>query len=245
MSGGGSVVGAGGLGGAAIVFDLDGTLVDSRLDFAALRQEVRTLLASHGLAWPAGRASEPALAELLTWVRDHPAPAARQAYVQAMARVEAVERAGHEAQAMPDAHAVLARLRAAGARLGVLTNNARAGSMAQMERLGLAGRVDVVVTRDDVPALKPDPRGLRMTFERLGRERSRWFVGDSWIDAAAAEALGVAFIALRLEAETLRAHGLTPALWHAHSLDEAARVIEAAADGAEEGGRGAERCLDG
>jgi phosphoglycolate phosphatase len=229
-------VSAGALARAAIVFDLDGTLVDSRLDFAALREEIRALLAARGIPWSGERGHEPALAELLTWARDHESVAAPAVYADAMARVEAAERVGHSGQAMPDATRVLRRLRAAGAAVGVLTNNARAGSLAQMGRLGLDALVDVVVTRDDVPALKPDPRGLRMTFEHLGAERSRWFIGDSWIDAAAAQALGVAFVALRLGPELIGQHGLRPVLWHAASLDEAADVVERAAEAAR--GRG-------
>lgn len=220
----------------AVVFDLDGTLVDSRLDFGALREEVRALLAARGLAWRGVDGHEPALAELLTWARDQGTADAGAAYAEALARVEAAERAGAMAAAMPGAHGVLRRLRAAGAAIAVLTNNARAGSLAQLERLRLGALVERLVTRDDVPALKPDPRGLRWTFEALGPARWRWFVGDSWIDAAAAAALDVPFVALRLAPEALVEHGVRPAFAHVEGLWGALRVIEAGA--AAENGEG-------
>jgi phosphoglycolate phosphatase-like HAD superfamily hydrolase len=93
------------------------------------------------------------------------------------------------------------------------------------------------VTRDDVPALKPDPRGLAMTFARLDDRSVRFFVGDSWIDAAAAQALGVPFVALGLAPDVVAGHGLAPVAWHAGSLDEALRVIEQAAAAAAKDGQ--------
>jgi len=220
---------------ASVVFDLDGTLVDSRLDFAALRVAVRGLLARAGVPWPGPATAEPALSELLGWARTAAERGADAVYREAMAMVAAEERRGHEAHAMPEAARVLAALRRGGARLAILTNNARDGSMRQLDRLGLATAVDAVWTRDDVPALKPDPRGLDMALRALGSRPRAWYVGDSWIDAAAAQAIGVPFVAMALSPDVLAEHGLAPGEAHVTSLAEvlshlAIRMGGAAAD---------------
>jgi phosphoglycolate phosphatase len=235
----------------SVVFDLDGTLVDSRLDFARLRDEVRTMLAGAGIPWPGAGPVPPALAELLTWARAAGGDAPDGVWARAMARVRAAERAAQAAPARPGALATLAALRRRGAALAVLTNNARDGALAQLDRLGLGRAVDAVFTRDDVPALKPDPRGLALCLARLGGRPRAYFVGDSWIDAAAAHALGVAFIALALEPAVLREHDLPPALAHVATLDGARRAIETAVaartgqGGGRKEGEGGGRCLDG
>lgn len=213
----------------AVVFDLDGTLVDSRLDFAALRAEVHGLLAAAGMPWTGARHDEPALAELLTWARTRGGDGAGSPYDRALRLVQAAERAGERAQAMDGARALLSSLREGGAALAVLTNNAREGSLRQLDRLGLRRAVDAVFSRDDVPAMKPDPRGLAMALAVLGKRPRRWFVGDSWIDAAAAQALGVPFLALHLTPQALREHGLEIPAGHIEHLAQVEGAVREAA----------------
>src|SRR5207245_1720683 len=81
-----------------------------------------------------------------------------------------------------------------------------------LERLGLAPLLDLVVTRDDMTALKPDPDGWRIIAEHFGARldaraasadtatrfagtRDAVVVGDSWVDGVAAAAVGVPFVA--------------------------------------------------
>jgi phosphoglycolate phosphatase len=55
----------------------------------------------------------------------------------------------------------------------------------------------VVIGGDDVPALKPDPRGLLTAFERLDASAGRsFYVGDTAIDADTAYRAKVPFIAV-------------------------------------------------
>ena len=91
----------------------------------------------------------------------------------------------------------LAALRAAGLRLGAVTDTSVLGAAdvrALLAPVGLDALLDVVVTSADVGAAKPDPRGVRTALERLGVAPERaLFVGDASVDAAAAAAAGVAF----------------------------------------------------
>src|SRR5213076_331332 len=88
----------------------------------------------------------------------------------------------HERQAMD----AVGGARRAGFRTALWTNNARAVTLPALERLGLAALLDLVVTRDDMSALKPDPDGWRVISERFADTRDAVVVGDSWVDGVAA-----------------------------------------------------------
>jgi len=115
-------------------------------------------------------------------------------------------RAAAAAIAEPGAQEALAGLRAAGFPLAVWTNNVRAVTQDVLDRCGLAAFFGRVVTRDEA-ALKPDPAGLRL-LESAFPERRIWVVGDSWVDGAAAQAGGAAFIAYGADPAELARRGV-------------------------------------
>jgi phosphoglycolate phosphatase len=99
--------------------------------------------------------------------------------------------------------------RALGWATAVWTNNARAISLAALERCGLLPLFDLVVTRDDMAALKPDPDGWRVISSHFGL-REAIVIGDSWVDGVAAAAAGVPFIAYRANQADLERWRVTP-----------------------------------
>lgn len=193
---------------AALIFDLDNTLVHSRIDFVGLRGAVVRELVAAGLAEASSEAwSRLALGELVTLgARRVPALGARL-----WSLVEEHERAGMLAATVEeDVGPTLAALRARGHPLAVLTNNARKGTLAALERFELAAWFDLVVTRDDVPALKPDGAGVAAVRRRLADGRRPVLVGDSWIDGVAAARGGASFVAFRSRLDELEARGVAP-----------------------------------
>src|SRR2546422_6953714 len=80
----------------------------------------------------------------------------------------------HEWRAMgaaalePGALDAVGGARRAGVQTALWTNNARPVTLPALERLGLAPLLDLVVTRDDMTALKPDPDGWRIIAEHFG-----------------------------------------------------------------------------
>ena len=83
-------------------------------------------------------------------------------------------------------------LQAQGVRLGVASNSHREFVRDALDRLGVSGRFDTVVTRDDVKELKPDPEMLVLAAGNLGVETNRCvMVGDSHSDVEAARAAGM------------------------------------------------------
>lgn len=176
----------------ALIFDLDDTLIESRIDFTAVRHRLIDLLEQGGAA-PGPRPdlmarSLPELAALGAGVSAAVGTAMWAIIVAAeregLARAEVVEHA-------PD---VLRVLQGRGFRLALLTNRARENLNERLRDLDLDGIFPVVATRDDVPALKPVPDGIRHILARLPAVARVYVIGDAWIDAVAAHNAGVRFI---------------------------------------------------
>lgn len=110
-----------------------------------------------------------------------------------------------------DARQTLDRLRAAGVRLAVLTNNSVSSAEAALERFDLRAPLDLVLARERVPALKPAGAGVALAHAELGRGPTV-VVGDSYIDGLAAERAGVGarFVAFRANLADLADRGVQP-----------------------------------
>jgi pyrophosphatase PpaX len=177
-----------------ILFDLDGTLIDSiALILASYRH---TILTHRGTAlpdevWLEGlgtplRAqfrrltSDPAEVEaMVTTYRDHNL-ANHDAMVRAYGGV------------LP----AVAALAAGGRTLAVVTSKLREGARRGLRHCGLDRYFPVVVGADDVERHKPDPEPVLKALEMLDADaRTAIFVGDSPHDMAAGRAAGVAVAA--------------------------------------------------
>ena len=98
---------------------------------------------------------------------------------------------------LPGADRVLETLHAAGYPLGIVSTKGRCRIEAALDRDGLRGTVDVIVGADDVIRYKPDPEGLNKAAGLLGIPTGQCvYVGDSEVDAGAAQAAGIPFIAV-------------------------------------------------
>ena len=175
------------------VFDLDHTLVRTPLDLAAMALDMRAMLEGRCGPLPA-RPDRYRVGELIQWCRAH-APD-----VETLLWEVALD---HERRAMAiaslesGAREAIEGARAAGFMTAVWTNNAREVTAVALGRFGLLPVLDLVVTRDEMRALKPDPDGWRVILEHFGPARDAVVVGDSWVDGVAAQAAGVPFVAYR------------------------------------------------
>lgn len=187
------------------VFDLDHTLIRSPLDLAAMAVDMRTLLESRDCRLPP-RDERWRVGELIAHCQRQ-APAL-EAALWAVA-LDHEHRALAAAVLEPGAGEAVAGARAAGLATAVWTNNAREVTVAALGRVGLLDAFDLVVTRDEMRALKPDPDGWRVICERFGA-CAAVVVGDSWVDGVAAAAAGVPFVAYRANAADLARWSITP-----------------------------------
>jgi phosphoglycolate phosphatase len=187
------------LSGATIVFDLDGTLIETAPDLVntlneILRQEgiaplpydKARLMIGHGAKALLARGFEASGAPL-------PEPRLSQLFERFIAHY--LDHIADESRPFPGALAALDALGDAGARLAVCTNKRTDLSLALFDALGLTPRFHAIVGADLAPAPKPDGRHLATTIERAGgRLDQAVMVGDSVSDAGAARAAGVPLI---------------------------------------------------
>jgi phosphoglycolate phosphatase len=186
---------------ATIVFDLDGTLVDTAPDLIAT---LNVLLAREGLrpvayaqarnmiGGGARRMIERALVE------DRFAPP--QSEVDRMVKEFIADYAARIAtlsRPFPGLEAALDQLAAAGCTLAVCTNKLEWLSLRLLDALGLTGRFAAVCGQDTFAVQKPDPDILRLTLARArGSPARAVMVGDSGNDIATARGAGVPVVAV-------------------------------------------------
>jgi phosphoglycolate phosphatase len=189
------------------VFDLDHTLIRSPLDLAAMALDIRALIESRCGALPA-RPERYRVGELITYCQRQAPHIESEAWALAL---QHEHRALTAASLEPGAREALTGARAAGFATAVWTNNARAVTLEALGRFDLVSDFDLIVTRDEMRQLKPDPDGWRVITDRFGALRDAVVVGDSWVDGAAAMAAGVPFVAYRTSDAELARFNITPA----------------------------------
>jgi phosphoglycolate phosphatase len=122
---------------------------------------------------------------------------------------------------IPGAGDALSAIRDLGFRTGVVSSRFRYRIAAMLDRAGLCPAIDVVVGAEDVARHKPDPEGIHKALRALEVTAGRaFYVGDHQVDAEAAAAAGVRFVAV-LSGVTGRGG------WTSH---DAVSVIDSVAD---------------
>lgn len=172
----------------AVLFDLDGTLVDSGIDFGRMRREMLALAAEVGCE--VAGLEEADILDLRDLACVHAADP-RALMELAEARLVAIEREALErATPVPGAADVLAALRERGVRVGVVTRNCREIAEDSMRRYGLPH--DVMVAREDTPRVKPHPLHLWRAVAALNvSPAAAVMVGDGRMDVQAGKAAGL------------------------------------------------------
>jgi phosphoglycolate phosphatase len=191
--------GSGPLAGATIVFDLDGTLVETAPD---LMGTLNVLLQREGVApLPLSQARSligagaKALLARGFAVAGQPLEEPRLSILFDDFIAYYLAHIADESRPFEGVIAAMDVLEAGGARLAVCTNKRTDLSLALLDALGLTRRFAAVVGGDAAPAQKPDPRHLTTTIERAGGRLDRAvMVGDSASDARAAQAAGVPLV---------------------------------------------------
>lgn len=181
----------------ALIFDFDGTLIDSAGEIA---QGLNALLAESGRAQlslervrsfigdGAAKLVERAFAATGGPAGDPPAMVSR--YLELY---EAM--AGAPDQLFPDVLATLQRLQGDGHRLGLCTNKPERATRKLLGLLGMGGLFDSVVGGDTLPQRKPDPAPVRHVLAALGGGPGV-MIGDNGNDVASGQGAGLPVIVL-------------------------------------------------
>lgn len=209
----------------AVVFDWDGTLVDSKRALVASFQETTTEVL--GEPFP----TEHEDIERLVQVRGQEAFAEIAAGdEQLYARIETVFHRVYVAQQetiepFPGALETLRRLRGAGQRIGVATSKARIRLDLEAARTGIGELLDVSISGDEVKVAKPDPESVSEAIRRLGvSPAATLYVGDGPNDVRAARGAGAIAVAVSFGFHPEEARAAGPD----HVIDELAELVELA-----------------
>ena len=213
----------------AILFDLDGTLVDTAPDFYDVVNSLRTDEGKAPLPHDRirGQVSNGGIAlACITFdtARDHPEI---QTYRQrVLDRYETV--IGQQAQLFPGFVEVLAILKARQIPWGIVTNKPVQYTQLLLQRMDLGAHC--VVCPEDVSVSKPAPDGLFLAAKQLNIEPSQcWYVGDHLRDIEAAHNANMVSIAASFG--YIEPHD-NPADWKANQLIDHALELIALLDSA-------------
>ena len=184
-----------------VVFDLDGTLVDTAPD---LVDALNIVLRNEGLPpvpYLEGRAmiggGARRMVELgLRWHGQPATPAlVDRQYANFIAHYS--EHIADRSRPFPGVAAALDRLAGQGRRLAVCTNKLEALSRRLLDALGMGDRFATICGQDTFGIQKPDPEILRRTILVAGGEVGRAImIGDSGNDIAVARAVGLPVVAV-------------------------------------------------
>ena len=201
--------------GVALIFDLDGTLIDSLPDLTAALNRMLTELGRRELA----------AAEVRAMIGDGTRALVKRALVatggmpdleQAHATFsdfykEALTRL---TRLYPGVRETLAILRKFGARLGICTNKSQVMTMSVLKEFGIAEDFTAVIGGDVVPLRKPNPAHLLAVIEQLETiPRDAIMVGDGENDYAVARALRIPVILMSYGYLHVAPESLTPDAW--------------------------------
>ncbi len=179
-----------------VVYDLDGTLIDSARDMQAA---VSNVLADHGLPPVTeddvrlfmGQGSKVTMDKAFSKYGQTLDEAALTAVTRAFVRYYQADPVSHTV-AFDGVAEVIAHFGRLGLKQGVCTNKFEKPSRMILEHLKLMPPISDVAGADTFPVRKPDPRHILLLIERMGCDpRRSVMIGDSIHDVEAAHGAGL------------------------------------------------------
>ncbi|MEM2912385.1 MAG: HAD family hydrolase [Candidatus Bathyarchaeia archaeon] len=175
----------------AVIFDLDGTLVDFNIDFRAVRAEVMHFLTNHGFPaslFSINESTFKMLEKIEIFLRNsgrgnEEFSKMKHAVYNILAKYEL--EAARRTSLQPGVLEALKNLKALNLKLAVCTVNGQSSTNHILETFRLKDFFDVVVTRELTPKVKPNPAHLEVALKTLNvKPTEALVVGDSVIDMA-------------------------------------------------------------
>ena len=178
----------------AILFDLDGTLVDS---ITLIIESARYAFGKLGREWISDAVWREGIGiPLPTMFMRHARDEAERDALIAAYREYQLEHHDRLVRCYEDVVDTVGELRARGHELAVVTSKSEWLAYRALALVGLARQMETVVGLDSSTRHKPDPEPVRVALQRLGVAPERaLFVGDSVHDVMAGNAAGVTTIA--------------------------------------------------
>ena len=184
-----------------LIFDLDGTLIDSAPDVRACmnrvlvdmgRGELTLKEIKNMVGWGGRVLVEKALAKTGSAWTEGEVDRALKDFLDIYAKNPV-----NHSTLYPGVVSALDGFKATGIRMGICTNKPKATTLPVLEAMGLDHFFDVLSCGDTVPYRKPDGRHVRLVVDELGGTiKSSAMIGDSESDITAAIDAGVRSIAV-------------------------------------------------
>jgi len=183
----------------AVLFDLDGTLVETDIDFPLMKRRMLELAAKEGIDTKKLSSMDilgivdSAYSTLISWGLHESAEDFRIRAIDALEEIEI--RHARDARQIPFARDIIARITQEGIKTGIVTRNCRKASLISLEKAGIMP--DVLVCREDTVRHKPHPEPLLFALTMLSaRPENSIMVGDHLMDIEAGKAAGLKTVAL-------------------------------------------------
>jgi phosphoglycolate phosphatase len=187
----------------AVVFDLDGTIVNFNLDYKAARAEAIDYLITHGFPRSLFSLNESVFEMLkkaeITMQNNHKSKNEFNKLKEALFTI--LEK--HEMQSaktttlIPGILETLKELKKMKLKLALFTLNSKKSTNYILETFRLKNYFDAVVTRDSVPLVKPNPVHLETALKKLKVPPTQTIVvGDSIMDIKSAQQLNATAVAV-------------------------------------------------
>jgi phosphoglycolate phosphatase len=211
----------------AVLFDVDGTLVDS---IEAYHRVAELAAAPYGISIPREAVRRALNTNEPFWELALPADLPDRAVLMPHLKEDAA-RQWQDAlrvygRTLPKVRETLETLQRRGARLGIVTGS-RSSSLQPLDESGLTKFFDAIITGQDVHRRKPDPEGLYRCAEMLGIVPSEAvYVGDTPLDIQASRAAGMGSIAVLSGAGDSALLSAAGPDWIIYSLGELSGILD-------------------
>ena len=187
----------------AVIFDLDGTLVNFNLDYKTVRALVKGYLMNRGVPTEILSLKESVfemLGKAEIWARN---TGKSEDFLDEIRREALATTEGYEVEAagrtslFPGVVDMLKALRAMNLKIGLCTINSEKSVNRILERFGIAKLFDVTISRNQVKHVKPNPEHIQAALKVLDvSPEETVVVGDSRVDMQSAKRLGAIAVGL-------------------------------------------------
>lgn len=216
----------------AVIFDLDGTLINSAIPFKKMKSRIIKHLEDAGVT--RGLLDEEMMNFEITSkaVEDLKSKGFSQQFIKKT--LDEVSKIMNEveleslddASLIPNVPETLKALKNRGLKLGLMTRSCREYAEKILSKFNLRKYFDVIIARDEVENPKPDPSHAIKLLEFLNVSAGEvLFVGDHWSDAECARRSGLKFILFGQEKGNSRIKDLS--ILKIKNMKEILRIIEA------------------
>jgi phosphoglycolate phosphatase len=195
----------------AIIFDMDNTLLQSNIDFAAMKYGIFKYLLQNNVVKSDFPLQEHTSSTMIEYAKK--SGITEEMYEAIMKIAETHELRGMEGAGLePGVRELLESIYQKYV-LVVITNNSYRAAIKALELTSIIGYFDLIIGREQMSSLKPSPSGFNYVKDEFKSiYPNEWIsVGDSWIDGKASVEAGIPFVSYKTSNEVMISRGVVPA----------------------------------